>query len=112
MSRADAPGLDLRCTSPGSGVRAGRASPTMEELNAMRLTGLVKVELLAIDDWLLAPLRDSERRDLVEVIEDRSDRSSTLVASLLPAKDTRASGIRTSRMPSVIASSAVRTASS
>jgi DNA replication protein DnaC len=58
---------------------------------ARLLDRLLKVELLAIDDWLLAPLRDSERRDLVEVIEERSERNSTLVASQLPAKDWHAS---------------------
>ena len=35
------------------------------------LTRLAKLDLLAIDDWMLAPLRDAERRDLTEVIEDR-----------------------------------------
>lgn len=50
------------------------------------LARLARLELLAIDDWLLAPLRDSERRDLIEVIEDRSERASTLIASQLPAK--------------------------
>jgi DNA replication protein DnaC len=51
------------------------------------LERLAKVDLLAIDDWLLAPLRDTERRDLVEVIEDRSERASTLIASQVPIKD-------------------------
>jgi DNA replication protein DnaC len=51
------------------------------------LTRLARVQLLAIDDWLLAPLRDTERRDLIEVIEDRSERASTLIASQLAAKD-------------------------
>ena len=51
------------------------------------LTRLGKLDLLAIDDWLLAPLRDSERRDLIEVIEERSERSSTLIASQLPVSD-------------------------
>jgi DNA replication protein DnaC len=55
------------------------------------LDRLVKVELLAIDDWLLSPLRDAERRDLVEVIEDRHERGSTLVASQLLTKDWHAS---------------------
>ncbi|MBI3264555.1 MAG: ATP-binding protein [Acidobacteria bacterium] len=55
------------------------------------LDRLQRFELLAIDDWLLAPLRDPERRDLVEVIEDRSERASTLVASQLPVKDWHAS---------------------
>ena len=43
------------------------------------LTRLAKLDLLAIDDWLLAPLRDAERRDLTEVIEDRAERGSTLI---------------------------------
>ena len=30
------------------------------------------------------PLSDAERRDLLEVIEDRSERASTLIASQLP----------------------------
>ena len=51
------------------------------------LTRLAKLDLLAIDDWLLAPLKDAERRDLLEVIEDRSERASTLIASQLPVKD-------------------------
>jgi len=55
------------------------------------LDRLARMDLLAIDDWLLAPLRDSERRDLVEVIEDRSERVSTLVASQVPTKDWHAS---------------------
>jgi DNA replication protein DnaC len=55
------------------------------------LDRLARLDLLAIDDWLLAPLRDTERRDLVEVIEDRSERASTLVASQLPSKDWHAS---------------------
>ena len=40
--------------------------------------------LALIDDWLLAPLTDAERRDLLEVLEDRSERTSTLIASQLP----------------------------
>jgi DNA replication protein DnaC len=48
------------------------------------LARLAKIDLLALDDWLLAPLADSERRDLLEVIEDRSERASTLIASQLP----------------------------
>jgi DNA replication protein DnaC len=55
------------------------------------LDRLARLDLLAIDDWLLAPLRDAERRDLVEVIEDRSERVSTLIASQLPTQDWHAS---------------------
>lgn len=50
-----------------------------------RLLGkLAKVDLLALDDWLLNPLKDSERRDLLEVIEERYQRVSTLIATQLP----------------------------
>ena len=51
------------------------------------LARFAKLDLLAIDDWLLAPLRDGERRDLLEVVEDRSERGSTLVAGQPPTKD-------------------------
>ncbi len=51
------------------------------------LNRLARFDLVAIDDWLLAPLKDSERRDLIEVIEDRSEHASTLIASQLPIKD-------------------------
>ena len=45
---------------------------------------LQKTDLLAIDDYGLAPLNQTERRDLLEVIEDRTGRRATLVASQLP----------------------------
>ena len=48
------------------------------------LVRLAKLDLLAFDDWLLAALTEAERRDLLEVIEDRSERASTLIASQLP----------------------------
>lgn len=51
------------------------------------LARLAKLDLLAIDDWLLAPLRDGERRDLIEVIEDRCERTSTLLAGQIPSSD-------------------------
>ena len=34
-----------------------------------------KLGLLGIDDWMLAPVRDAERRDLTEVIEDHAERA-------------------------------------
>ena len=43
------------------------------------LTRLAKLDLFVIDDWILAPLRDAERRDLTEVIEDRAERALTLI---------------------------------
>ena len=45
---------------------------------------LSKVHLLVIDDLGLAPMTDPERRDLLEVIEERHGHASTLVTSQLP----------------------------
>ena len=50
------------------------------------LARLTRTQLLIIDDWGLAPLKDQERRDLLEVVEDRYERASTLITSQLPIK--------------------------
>jgi DNA replication protein DnaC len=39
-----------------------------------------------IDDWGLAALTSAERHDLLEVIEDRAERASTLITSQVPVK--------------------------
>jgi len=43
-----------------------------------------KTHLLVLDDLALTPLNDTERRDLLEVIEDRNGSASTLITSQLP----------------------------
>lgn len=48
------------------------------------LARIAKADLLVIDDWGLAPLGDQDRRDVLEVLEDRHGATSTLVASQLP----------------------------
>ena len=48
------------------------------------LKQLARVELLVIDDFGLAPLADQTVRDLLEVLDDRYDRASTLITSQLP----------------------------
>jgi len=48
------------------------------------LKQLTRVELLVIDDFGLAPLADQTVRDLLEVLDDRYDRASTLITSQLP----------------------------
>ena len=45
---------------------------------------LSKTHVLVIDDLGLAPLTDTERRDLLEVIEERYGHASTIVVSQLP----------------------------
>jgi DNA replication protein DnaC len=47
---------------------------------------LAKPDVLILDDFGLAPLGDLERRDLLEVIEDRQNRRSTIITSQLKIK--------------------------
>lgn len=42
--------------------------------------------MLLIDDWGLAKLTAAQRRDLLEVLDDRHNRKSTLVTSQLPVE--------------------------
>lgn len=51
-----------------------------------RLAALAKTDLLILDDFAIKPLVQAERHDLLEVIEDRHGRRSTLVTSQLPVK--------------------------
>jgi DNA replication protein DnaC len=67
---------------------------------------LVKADLLVLDDWGPERLTASQRRDLMEIVEDRHGNGSTLITSQLPRDkwhDVIAS--RPSRTPSWIASS-------
>ncbi|WP_437494975.1 ATP-binding protein [Sorangium sp. So ce1014] len=50
------------------------------------LSRLAKLDVLVLDDLLIAPLKDTERRDLLEVLEDRYDQQSTVVTSQVPTK--------------------------
>jgi len=45
---------------------------------------LARVDVLVLDDWGLAPLQEAERRDVLEVLEDRYGTRSTIVTSQLP----------------------------
>src|SRR5262249_13423745 len=61
---------------------------------------LVKVDLLVLDDWGPDRLSASQRRDLMEIVEDRCGRGSTLITSQLPwPRGTRLSASRRSPIP-------------
>jgi DNA replication protein DnaC len=69
-----------------------RASRLFDELVLARADGsyarllakLARVDVLVVDDWGIAPARDQERHDLLEVLEDRYGTRSTIFASQLP----------------------------
>src|SRR5215475_2867782 len=50
------------------------------------LTTLAKTDVLILDDWALAPLSDENRRDLLEIVDDRHDRRATIITSQLPVE--------------------------
>jgi DNA replication protein DnaC len=54
--------------------------------HARMLKALARVDLLILDDWGLSVLTPSERRDLLEILEDRHGRGSTIVTSQLPVE--------------------------
>ncbi|WP_341213773.1 IS21-like element helper ATPase IstB [uncultured Limimaricola sp.] len=54
--------------------------------HARMLKALARTDLLILDDWGLAVLSSSERRDLLEILEDRHGRGSTIVTSQLPVE--------------------------
>ena len=48
------------------------------------LAKLSRIDVLAIDDWAMAPLSEAERRDFWEICEDRYQVRSTILASQVP----------------------------
>jgi DNA replication protein DnaC len=51
------------------------------------LLRLAKTDLLVLDDWGITPFTDEGRRDLLEILEDRHGKKSTLVTSQIPIKN-------------------------
>lgn len=88
----------LACALAHSGIRSGhsalykRAPALFSELSISRgdgrylklLQNLARVEILIIDDLGLSPLSQNEPSDLLEVLDDRCERRSTIVTSQLP----------------------------
>ncbi len=88
----------LGCALAHSGIRSGhsalykRAPALFADLSIARgdgrylklLQGLARVEILVIDDFGLKSLSGNEPSDLLEVLDDRSERKSTIVTSQLP----------------------------
>lgn len=52
--------------------------------HAKLLGKLARVDVLLLDDWGLGTLKEPQRHDLLEVVEDRYGRSSSVVTSQLP----------------------------
>ena len=50
------------------------------------LKTLARVQLLILDDWAITPLTAEQRRDLMEIVDDRHDRASTIITSQVPVE--------------------------
>ena len=48
------------------------------------LVRLAQIDVLLLDDFAMAPLKDSERRDFLEVCDDRYQRRSLILTSQMP----------------------------
>ena len=52
-----------------------------------RLAQLARLDVLLIDDLALSPITDSERSDLLEVLDDRVGTRATIIGSQVPHRD-------------------------
>lgn len=79
----------------GVSVRYLRTSRLLQDLAHAHADGsyprlldtLSRTSLLVIDDWLRDPLTAAQARDLLEVLDDRYGRHSTLVAAQVPVAE-------------------------
>ena len=79
----------------GFSVRYKRTSRLLNEIMLSHADGsfpkllrtLDRLKLMVFDDWLRDPLTLVQARDLLEILDDRYDRSSTLVATQIPVED-------------------------
>jgi DNA replication protein DnaC len=51
------------------------------------ITTLAKTDVLIIDDWGLSILTESQRRDMLEIVEDRYGVRSTIITSQVPSTE-------------------------
>jgi DNA replication protein DnaC len=78
----------------GRTARYLRLPRLMQELPIARADGryakllrdYAKADLIILDDWGLMPMNDETRRDILEILDDRHNRRSTIVTSQLPVE--------------------------
>ena len=84
--------LGHKACREGFSVLYKRASRLLTDLAQARgegrllrlMTTLERTRLLIIDDWGPEPLNGEQRRDLLEIVDDRCDRGSLLITSQIP----------------------------
>jgi DNA replication protein DnaC len=84
--------LGHKACREGLSVHYKRASRLFADLAQARgegrlprlMTALERIRLLIIDDWGPEPLNPDQRRDLLEIVDDRDNRGSLLITSQVP----------------------------
>lgn len=91
----------IACAMANSACRKGlpalykRAPRLFQEIAVARADGsypklmntLLKTKVLIIDDFCITPMKEVERKDLLEVIDDRHKLSSTIISTQVPVKN-------------------------
>ena len=84
--------LAQKACRDGFSVLHKRAAELFRELAVAHVDGsfgrllakLSRIDMLVLDDFAMAPLKDSERRDFLEICDDRYQRRSMILTSQLP----------------------------
>jgi DNA replication protein DnaC len=84
--------LGNQAAREGFSVFYARLSRLLDDLATARLANaasrlmrrLAKVDLLILDDWAMTDLTAQQRRDLMEIVDDRHDRRSIILATQVP----------------------------
>ena len=87
--------LAQKACREGYSARYHRLPRLLEEFELSRGDGrygkllltLSRIEVLVLYDWGLARFTPRQQRDLLEILEDRHERRSTIVTSQLPIED-------------------------
>ena len=84
--------LGNQAAREGFSVLYTRLSRLLDDIATARLGSgagalmrrLARVDLLILDDWMMSELTATQRRDLMEIVDDRHDRGSIILASQIP----------------------------
>jgi DNA replication protein DnaC len=84
--------LGNKAAREGFTVLYGRLARLLDDLATARLDGgyarmltrLSRIAVLILDDWAMIRLTEAQRRDLMDVIDDRHQRASTILATQIP----------------------------
>jgi DNA replication protein DnaC len=84
--------LGNQAAREGFSVLYTRLSRLLDDIATARLGSgagalmrrIAKVDLLLVDDWMMSELSATQRRDLMEIVDDRHDRGSIILATQIP----------------------------